>query len=311
MRRVHFILGCTASGKGSVGRALARRLGGRILSVDSMKVYRRMDIGTAKPAPGVRAEIPHYGLDLVEPWETFSVAQYVSAAEAAVADIAAAGSVALAVGGTSLYIKALTEGLFEGPSADSGVREALKARAAAEGLGALHAELAALDPVAGARIHPNDEKRIVRALEVHALTGRPISELQTQWEGEATGRFDAVLIGIRREREDQNGRINLRAKLMVEAGLRDEVASLLLDQRGLSRTAAAAVGYAEMIDHLRGRCTLDEALEQIKVNTRRLARKQRSWQRRFPNVRWFDVAPDEAPAALADRILRDVEFVPA
>ncbi|HAU38426.1 MAG TPA: tRNA (adenosine(37)-N6)-dimethylallyltransferase MiaA [Phycisphaerales bacterium] len=307
MERLYFILGCTACGKGTLGRELARRVGGQIVSVDSMKVYRRMDIGTAKPSPADRAAIPHHCIDLVEPSETFSAAQYVRAADEAVARIRAAGGVPLAVGGTSLYLMALSEGLFEGPSADAEVRESLRRRAAAEGLAALHAELARVDPEAAGRIHPNDEKRILRALEVHAATGRGISELQTQW-GAGPRRYDCVRIGLRRARDDQSGRINLRVRRMIERGLREEVERLLAEPAGLSATAAAAVGYAEMIDHLAGRCTLEQAVEQIKINTRRLAKKQRTWHRRWQDVRWFDVAADETPQALADRVLRDVEM---
>jgi tRNA dimethylallyltransferase len=302
MHRLYFIIGCTASGKGSLGRELARRLGGQIVSVDSMKIYRRMDIGTAKCSLAVRAEIPHHCIDIVEPSESFSVAQFVARADRAVARIAAAGAVALAVGGTSLYIKALSEGLFEGPSADERARQHLRARAAAEGLAALHAELAAVDPEGAARIHPNDERRIVRALEVYHATGTPITALQRQWDSGAR-RYEAVFIGLRRDKADQGRRINSRAKMMLDAGLADEVAALLAEPGGLSGQAAQAVGYAEMIDYLKGRCSLDEAFEQIKINTRRLAKKQRTWHRRFAGVTWFDAAPDETPEALAARVI--------
>jgi tRNA dimethylallyltransferase len=300
-----FIIGCTASGKGALGRELARRLGGQIVSVDSMKIYRRMDIGTAKPSRAVRAEIPHHCIDLVEPSESFSVAQFVEHADRAVGEIVAAGAVGLAVGGTSLYIKALSEGLFEGPSADAEIRTRLKARAAAEGLAALHAELAAVDADAAARIHPNDERRIVRALEVYHATGTPISALQRQWDS-GQRRYQAVFIGLRRDKADQARRINLRAKMMLDAGLADEVAALLAEPHGLSKQAARAVGYAEMIDHLAGRCSLDDAFELIKINTRRLAKKQRTWHRRFSGVIWFDAAPDEPAENLADRVMETV-----
>jgi tRNA dimethylallyltransferase len=302
MHRLYFIIGCTASGKGSLGRELARRLGGQIVSVDSMKIYRRMDIGTAKPSQAVRAEIPHHCIDIVEPSESFSVAQFVERADRAIGEIASAGSVALAVGGTSLYIKALSEGLFEGPSADEQTRQHLRARAAAEGLAALHAELAGVDPEAAARIHPNDERRIVRALEVYHATGTPITALQRQWDS-GTRRYQAVFIGLRRDKADQARRINLRAKMMLDAGLADEVAALLAEPGGLSAQAAQAVGYAEMIDYIKGLCSLDEAFEQIKINTRRLAKKQRTWHRRFAGVTWFDAAPDETPEALAARVI--------
>jgi len=302
MHRLYFIIGCTAGGKGALGRELARRLGGQIVSVDSMKIYRRMDIGTAKCSLAIRAEIPHHCIDIVEPSESFSVAQFVARADRAIGEIAAAGSVALAVGGTSLYIKALSEGLFEGPSADEQTRQHLRARAAAEGLAALHAELAAVDAAAAERIHPNDERRIVRALEVYHATGTPITALQRQWDS-GRRRYEAVFIGLRRDKADQARRINLRAKMMLDAGLADEVAALLAEPAGLSSQAAQAVGYAEMIDYLMGRCSLDEAFELIKINTRRLAKKQRTWHRRFAGVTWFDATPDETPENLAARVI--------
>ncbi|MFA6134828.1 MAG: tRNA (adenosine(37)-N6)-dimethylallyltransferase MiaA [Phycisphaerae bacterium] len=307
MHKVFFILGCTACGKGAAGRELARRVGGQILSVDSMKIYRRMDIGTAKPPAEVRAEIPHHGIDLVEPSASFSVAQYVAAADEAIEHIAQAGAVPLAVGGTSLYIKALSEGLFEGPSADPAIREDLKRRAASEGLAALHAELRAVDPQAAERIHANDERRIVRALEVYRATGTPISQLQSQWDS-GPRRYDCVFIGLRRDKEDLHRRINLRVRRMVEAGLRDEVAALLAEPAGLARQAAQAVGYAEMIDHLRGRCSLDDAVERIKINTRQLAKKQRTWHRRWLDVQWFDCPPEATSEQIAESVLDRVKF---
>ena len=302
MRRAYFILGPTACGKGAVGRELARRLGGQIVSVDSMKVYRRMDIGTAKPSAKARGQVRHHCIDVVEPSEGFSVAQYVEHADRAIEAVTAAGDVALAVGGTSLYVKALSEGLFEGPPADEATRAALRRRAAAEGLVALHAELAGVDPAAAARIHPNDERRIVRALEVFRATGEPISELQRQW-GAGPRRYDCVFLGLRRDKADQSRRINARVRRMAEANLRGEVAGLLAEPAGLSRQAARAVGYAEMIEHLAGRCTLADALERIKINTRRLAKKQRTWHRRFEGVVWFDVAPDEAAEETVEKIV--------
>jgi len=289
-----------------MGLQLARRLGGQILSVDSMKVYRRMDIGTGKPSAEVRCEIPHHCIDIVEPSEHFSAARYVEFADRSIAEIASAGAVVLAVGGTALYIKALSQGLFEGPGADPEIRERLKKRAVAEGLAALHAELAALDPASAGRIHPNDEKRIVRALEVRLRTGRPISELQQQWQG-ASRRYDCVFIGLRRSREDTNRRINARVKRMVQQGLRDEVASLLEEPGGLSDQAAQALGYAEIIQHLRGQCSLAEAVERIKINTRRFAKHQRTWFRRWRNVHWIDAEPDSTPEDLAEQALQYVD----
>jgi tRNA dimethylallyltransferase len=307
--KLYFILGCTAGGKGALGRELAERVGAQIISVDSMKVYRRMDIGTAKPSLEHRRSVRHHCIDVVEPSESFSVAQFVEHADRSIERIAADGDVALAVGGTSLYIKALAEGLFDAPSADEALRSKLRARATKDGLPALHAELAQVDPDAAGRIHPNDERRIIRALEVFHVTGRPISELQTQWES-GPQRYDCVFIGLRRSREDQNRRVNARARRMVDAGLREEVASLLAEPEELSKQARAAVGYAEMIDHLQGVCTLERALERIKINTRHLAKKQRTWHRRWRDVTWFDVADDETAAHLADRVLQTVRFAP-
>jgi len=306
VRQLHVILGPTAVGKGRLARALARRIGAQIISVDSMKVYRHMDIGTAKPSAAARAEVPHHCLDLVEPTEGFSAARYVAHADRAIEAVRAAGARPLAVGGTTLYLRALIEGLFEGPPADADLRAELRSRARRDGLPALHAELAAVDSEAARRIHPNDEKRIIRALEVHRLTGRAISELQRQWD--AQRRYDCRLLGLRRERSDLHGRINRRAERMIAAGLRDEVAALLAEPGGLSAQAAAAVGYAEMIEHLRGERSLDETCERIKMHTRRLAKKQQTWQRRLGDVRWFDVTPDETADALAERILKEVAF---
>ena len=305
--RLHMLIGCTAGGKSRVGLELARRMGGEIVSIDSMKVYRRMDIGTAKPSAEARAGVAHHCIDLVEPSDSFSVAQYVEHADRAIAAIHAAGGVALAVGGTSLYIKALSEGLFEGPPADEAARAALHQRARDEGLGALHAELAHIDPDAAGRIHPNDERRIVRALEVFQAAGKPISQLQAQWDS-GSSRYECVFLALRRGREDQARRINLRVKRMIEAGLRDEVAALLAEPAGFSYQTAQAVGYAEMIDHLAGRCSLEDAVERIKINTRQLAKKQRTWHRRFRDVQWFDVADDATPEGIAERIATDVRF---
>jgi tRNA dimethylallyltransferase len=306
MIRLPVILGCTASGKASVALELARRLGAQILVADSMKVYRRMDIGTAKPSPAAQAAVVHHGIDLVEPAESFSVAQYLEHADAAIASIVSQNALPLVAGGTSLYLKALTEGLFEGPSAEPALRESLKARAAAEGLPALHAELSGVDPAAAELIHPNDQRRIVRALEVYRTTGTPISELQNQWGTQQ--RYECIFVGLRRDKADQSGRINRRVKQMIDAGLVDEVRALLDEPAPLSKQAAAAVGYAELIDYFAGRCTLEEAIEKIKINTRRLAKKQRTWHRRFVGVHWVDVAPDDTVDAVAGRILADVEL---
>jgi tRNA dimethylallyltransferase len=305
--KVYFILGCTAVGKGAIGRELARRIGGQIVSVDSMKVYRRMDIGTGKPSAEDRAAVGHHCIDVAEPSEGFSVAQYVACADEAIGAIAAAGAIPLAVGGTSLYIKALSEGLFDGPAGDPSVRAELKARIRREGLAALHGELVAVDAEAGRRIHPNDQRRIIRALEVYRASGVPISRLQRQWDS-GSRRYDCVFVGLRRDKAELHRRINARVKRMAEGGLREEVAGLLAEPAGVSPQAAQAVGYAEMIAHLQGRMTFEEALESIKVSTRKLAKKQRTWHRRWTDLLWFDLAPEATIDGAVEIILRSVKF---
>ncbi len=301
-RPITFITGCTGSGKGGLARELARRTGGEIISIDSMKVYRRMDIGTAKPSLDVRSEIPHHLIDVAEPSEEFSVAQYVRLAEQAISEIRGRGRPVFVVGGTPLYVKALTEGLFEGPGADPVLRDRLQKRAQTEGLGALHQDLQRVDPKAASRVHPNDARRIVRALEVFELTGTPISELQEQWDRNRT-RFDCIFIGLRREREDQNRRTNERVKRMIEAGLIKEVRSLLAEPKPLSETASKALGYAEIIRHIEEEFPLADAIEMIKINTRRLAKAQRTWFKRFPNTEWIDVSPRDTALPIATGLL--------
>jgi len=303
--RITFLFGCTASGKGAVGRELARRIGGEIISVDSMKVFRRMDVGTAKPSVAARREIPHHLIDVVEPSENFSVASFVAQADAAAGAIDARGRHVLAVGGTALYIKALSEGLFEGPAADAAIRARLHGRAEAEGTPALHQELSRVDPEAAQRIHPNDLRRIVRALEVHEVTGRPISELQTQWDRQRTA-YPCTFVGLRREREDQSHRINQRVRRMIDQGLVEEVRALLAEPRPLSTTARQALGYAEIIEHLEAGLPLADAVENIKINTRRFAKAQRTWFKRFRQALWLDLTAGDTVEAVVDRIVQEL-----
>lgn len=301
MKQVIAILGCTASGKGSLARAVARELHAEIVSVDSMKVYRRMDIGTAKPTAAERGEIPHHLIDVVEPWEPFSAARFVELADAAIDAIHARGRPAIVVGGTVLYFNCLYKGLFGGPSADAAIRARLRQRAASDGVEALHAALAEVDPDAARRIHRNDLRRIERALEVHELTGVPISRLQREWDADAPRRadWDWTLIGLRCPTELAGRRINERVRRMVALGLVDEARGLWNDPRGVSAQAAQAVGYAELFAHFRNELDFDVALEAIKINSRRLAKHQRSWLKRFAAIRWLEMKEgDEATAAL-------------
>lgn len=302
MRKI-LIMGVTASGKSSLAFELAKHLGGEIISVDSMKVYRRMDIGTAKPPAEKRAAMPYHLVDVAEPSEAFSVDRYLDLADKALTEIAGRGKPAVAVGGTAMYIKALLYGLFEGPGTDAQVRSRLTDEIARIGLAGLHRRLTEVDAEAAARIHPNDQKRIVRALEVFELTGRPISSFQQQWDAQAMPPEDWCVIGLRRPKEVESSRINLRVKRMMEEGLRDEVAGLLAEEKPLSKQAAAAIGYAEMIEHLKGNMGLEDAVEQIKINTRRFAKAQRTWFKTFRGVNWIDVSEDDTVHTVLERVM--------
>lgn len=281
------ILGPTASGKSDLAMVLARRMGAEILSVDSMQIYKGMDIGTAKPSKAEQAQVPHHLLDVVRPDETFTVARFVEAADRMIADAAARRTPVIATGGTPLYYKALFEGLFDGPGADAEVRSRLSGLSNEE----LFRRLSEVDPAAAARIHTNDLKRLIRALEVFELTGRPISSFQTEWTNPAT-RHPALWVGLNWDRNVLHRRINARVKAMLTAGWLEETHQLLAEYGTLSRTAAEATGYRELIEHLQGRMKLDDASEQIKIATRQLARRQMKWLRRFPRVMWL---PGEAP----------------
>ncbi len=294
------VLGVTASGKGRLGFELAQALDGEIVSIDSMKVYRRMDIGTAKPSPETRQQVRYHLIDVVEPSESFSVGVFLDMAQAAIHDIRRRGKAVVAVGGTALYIKALLYGLFEGPGGDEQTRAELRAQAAREGVPRLHDALRQIDPEAADRISANDAKRIIRALEVYRLTGKPISSFQKQFDAERP-RHDWTIIGLRREKAAESHRINARVKKMVELGLVDEVKSLLAEEEPLSRQARCAIGYAEIISHLEGRMSFDDAIEEIKKNTRHLAKGQRTWFKTFRQLNWLDIAEEEAPEHVIER----------
>jgi len=301
-----FLVGCTASGKASLGRRLAGRLDAEILSVDSMKVYRRMDIGTAKPTAKQRADLPYHLIDVAEPSESFSAARFVELSEHAIADVHSGGKVVLGVGGTVLYLKALTEGIFEGPGADASLRRDLFEQADRQGLPALYDRLRRVDPHAAARIHPNDRRRIVRALEVFELTGSPISSFQGQF-GRLREDYQMLFVGLRHPKDQLNGRINQRVRRMIELGFVDEVRSLLSETPPISQQARQALGYAQIIAQLGGRYDLDRAVEQIKISTRRFGKSQRTWFRRLPHVNWFDVPQDAQPVDLLDDILSFID----
>jgi tRNA dimethylallyltransferase len=299
------VLGVTASGKARLGFELARSMNGEILSVDSMKVYRRMDIGTAKPSQEARQQVRHHMIDVVEPSESFSVGLFLEQALTAIEDIRSRGKAVVAVGGTALYIKALLYGLFEGPGSDELIRAELRVQAQREGLAKLHEALKRIDPEAAGRIDANDAKRIIRALEVYQLTGKPISSFQKQFDAERP-MHDWIILGLRRDKAEESHRMNARVKKMVDQGLVEEVRSLLAEEKPLSKQARCAIGYAEIIEHLEGRMSLEEAVEEIKKNTRRLAKGQRTWFKTFKGVRWIDVGIEETAESVIERAKKEL-----
>jgi tRNA dimethylallyltransferase len=279
------ILGPTASGKSDTAMAVARTTNTEIVVCDAMQVYRGMDIGTAKPTLTDRTEVPHHCVDLVEATERFTVSDYQLAARAAVADITSRGANALVVAGTGLYLTALIDEL-EFPGEYPQVRKELEGERRVE---VLYRRLEELDPLAASRIEPTNRRRIERALEVTIGSGKPFSSF-----GPGTGAYPdngVTQIGILWPREVLAARVEARVHRMMEAGFLAEVKTLV-ESRALSHTACQALGYAELIDHLHGECSLDEAVSDIIVHTRQFAVRQERWFRRDPRIRWITVNED-------------------
>jgi tRNA dimethylallyltransferase len=296
-----YLTGATAVGKTRIALALAQQLGAEILSLDSMAVYRGMDIGTAKPSRDEQALVPTHLIDLVEPSEEFSVAQYLDAALAKIAEVRSRGKEVLFVGGTPLYLKCLLRGMFTGPPANWELRKEIQEECQRVGPEALHQRLAAVDPLAASAIHPNDARRIIRALEVYRATGEPISHQQTEFEEGRPAEACRVFV-LRRERTEQHQRIEQRVESMLAAGLVDEVRELTAGDQELGRTARQAVGYAEVLEHLAGKIDFATMTEQIKVHTRRFAKRQGTWFRSLSECRFVDLVGEANAAEVAERI---------
>ena len=281
------LLGPTAVGKTEIAIQLAQRLNAEIISVDSRQIYRQMDIGTAKPTPEEQQAARHHLIDCIDISQPFSVADYQHLTDKAIADIHNRGKQVLLVGGAGLYFRAIVDGLFEGPGADPSLREKLEAEAVQLGVNSLHARLRACDPVSADRIHPNNVIRVIRALEVYELTGTPMSELQQQWHPEKQ-RHPFVAFCLTMPRPLLYYRIEQRVDVMLANGLIAEVESLLA--AGYSRDAVAlqSFGYRELIAYLDGKCTYIEAIEQLKQNTRRFAKRQLTWFRKDTRLEWID-----------------------
>ena len=289
------IVGPTASGKSDIACALARRFGGWILSVDSMAVYRGLDIGTSKPSAEIRREIPHRGLDLADPDRDFSLGDFIRAADEALAEMRSAGALPILVGGTGLYLRGVLKGVAPLPGRDLDLRRRLLEREAAEGPGTLHRLLRDIDAESAGRIPAADTQRLLRALElaeggVRNVLGKPGAE----WTG--PDRFPSVKIGIRRDRAELKSRVEERADRFLSRGLLEETRSLLL-RYPATANAFKALGYRELAAHLRGEMGLEAAREAMVRNTLRYAKRQMTWFRKEPGVRWFDLSGPAGAAA--------------
>lgn len=280
------VLGPTASGKSLLAMAIARRLASEIISVDAMKVYRHLDVGTAKPSARDRAEVPHHGLDLIDPSETFSVAQFLDYAGPLLAQVHQRGRLPILDVTAPLYLKALMYGIQGGPSPDPELRARLEATPG----DALYDELGRRDPQRARQLHPNDVKRIVRALEHVMLKGKPMSEL-SPW-AEARDDVQWVLTGIAWPREMLYGRVLERVDRMMAAGWLDEVRNVR-ERWGFSRTAAEAHGYKRLLAHLRGELSMAQAIEMTRKDVKTYARKSMTFFRQFPRVQWLQVSSEE------------------
>ncbi|MDP7062474.1 MAG: tRNA (adenosine(37)-N6)-dimethylallyltransferase MiaA [Planctomycetota bacterium] len=299
MNQRYFLLGPTASGKTEVALDLAGRLDAEILSLDSMLVYRGMDIGTAKPSAKEMATVPHHLIDLVEPSEEFSVARYLEAAAAAEADVFARGKKVLYVGGTTMWFKALVFGLLEIPDIPQQLQGELQQQWDHSGAADLYRELQQADPAAAERIHPNDERRILRAVGVQRATGTALSTWQQQWRQDQPLREPAALLEWPRSILHQ--RVAKRFHAMVEAGLLEEIAAIQ-GSGGFGRTAGKAIGYRQVLDYLEGKCTLEEGLEKAVTKTNVLIRRQMTWLRSFPDLLRIEMREGEAASEVALRL---------
>jgi len=283
---------------------LALLLKAEILCLDSMTIYRGMDVGTAKPGSVDRARVPHHLLDLAEPNEDYSVARWLEAARAAEEEVRGRGARPLFVGGTGLYLKALTAGLLDVPAIPGSLRRDLRAELQRDGAGPLREELRRVDPELWGRLPAGDERRLLRGLEVFRATGKPLSSFQKQWQGPA--RLGAPGVALRLPREELRRAVEDRFDRMLAGGLVEEVRRLRA-RKGFGATAARALGYRQILEHLEGRIPLEEARRRAIGRTRVLIRRQMTWLRSFPDLAWVDVKTGESPAGVAKKVRKILE----
>ncbi len=286
MTKLPTIIGPTSVGKTEIACEVAPLIGAEIVSADSRQVYKLMDIGTGKPSPEQRKEVPHWLIDLVHPDEDYSAADYARDADRVIHKLVSGGRLPLVVGGSGLYLRALVEGFFEAPKPSKEMRGKLLKEAEVSGVSALHRNLEQVDPEAAKRIHPQDLQRIVRALEVYQQTGVPISQLQQEGAGR---RFLPLYIGLARDRRDLYRRIEERVDEMIEEGFVEEVDSLLEAGYSPELNSFSAVGYREIVSHLKENVALEEAIGLIKRNTKRYAKRQLTWFQAVEGIRWIEL----------------------
>ena len=304
-----FIAGPTAVGKSAVALALAEQLGGEIISVDSMQVYRGLDIGTAKPSTAERARVPHHLIDVLELTEPFDAAKFISRAERAMAEIQSRGRVPMFCGGTGLYFKAFLDGLGAAPPSDERIRSELEATTLAD---LLH-ELEQRDPATFAKIDRQNPRRVIRAVEVIRLTGKPYSEQRAQWGGATNAQRVGLsrcanrtaphavpaMVVLSRSSSDLHARINTRVDDMFGRGLVEETRRLLDHGLAQNQTAMQAIGYRQVVEHLRGERSLPETVELVKSKTRQYAKRQITWFRKHASAQWIGLAPHDSAEAIA------------
>jgi tRNA dimethylallyltransferase len=281
------IAGPTGAGKTGLALELAERFDAQIISADAVAVYRGMDIGTAKPSMAERNRVGHHLIDILNPDEPYDAARFAEDASAIIQNLAKDGKKAFVVGGTGLYIKALLYGLIKKGRSDKALRESLRAELAQKGPKAMHERLAALDPAAAQRIHANDSFRVLRAIEICELTGRPVAELRDE-HGFAKPRYSALFFCLKLDRQTLYGRINRRVEQMVEEGLADEVRALIKKGYGPQLKPMQAIGYCQMARFVAGEISLDEAISLTQRDTRRFAKRQLTWFAAMPGISWVE-----------------------